>query len=61
MNESNSFKCIGGTTALTCSTKVRTDFDLHDKCYVTHLAHSQHLCLVAAALTNARLKLYKLG
>lgn len=40
---------------------VRVDFDLKDQCYVFELAHSPGAGLVAAALSNRRIKLFNFG
>ena len=41
-----------------CITSVRTDFDQKDQCYVFELAHSPGAGIVAAALSNRRIKLF---
>lgn len=44
-----------------CVSTVRTDFDAKDTCYVFELAHSPGSSLVAAALSNKRIKLFNFG
>lgn len=39
----------------------RVDFDQKDQCYVFELAHSPGAGLVAAALSNRRIKLFNFG
>ena len=41
-----------------CISSVRTDFDQKDQCYVFELAHSSGAGIVAAALSNRRIKLF---
>ena len=47
---------LGG--AFQCVSSVRTDFEAQDTCYVFELAHSPGGSLVAAALSNKRIKLF---
>lgn len=42
-----------------CVSSVRTDFDQQDQCYVLDLVHSPAAGVVAASLSNRRVKLYK--
>lgn len=44
-----------------CVSSVRVDFDQKDQCYVFELAHSPGAGLVAAALSNRRIKLFNFG
>ena len=46
--------------ALQCAAALRMDFDSKDTCYVFELAHSPALGLVAATLSNRRIKLFAL-
>ena len=48
----------GLASGFECVASVRTDFDQKDQCYVFELAHSPGASLVAAALSNRRIKLF---
>ena len=41
-----------------CVASVRTDFNRGDQCYVLHLAQAPGQPLVAASLSNGRIKLF---
>ncbi|KAL4444367.1 hypothetical protein ABPG75_012104 [Micractinium tetrahymenae] len=52
---------FAGSQNFCCASTVRVDFDQKDQCYVFELAHSPGADLVAAALSNRRIKLFNFG
>lgn len=50
-----------GAQAFQCVSAVRVDFDQKDQCYVFELTHSPGAGIVAAALSNRRIKLFNFG
>ena len=50
----------GSVSQFHCVASFRTDFDQQDQCYVFELVHSEQLGLVAARLSNRRIKLFSL-
>lgn len=49
---------FGGSQNFQIVSSARVDFDQKDQCYVFELAHSPGAGIVAAALSNRRIKLF---
>lgn len=50
-----------GVAAWHCAASIRVDFDQQDRCYVLELISQPSEGLVAARLSNRRIKLFSLG
>ena len=51
---------VGPTVSMNCIATINTDYDTKDQCYVLQLVHIPAAALVAATLSNRRVKLFAL-